>query len=128
MSELVAVSKPGARPLRLLPPVLLLLVPFLALAFVPLTPRNVTFTWDAYAGADSFGLYHSDSVVVPLTNWVCLTNFSGTNTQFSIQVVPGAHFYYLTASNMWGQSGPSNVANTPPVATDPTNVVLKVGK
>lgn len=104
---------------------LILLLCVSSLALVPLIPTTITFSWTSQPGVDSFNLYTSDTLQLPLTNWLLLTNILGTNSSFSVLVTPGPQFYYLTASNFWGESGPSVVVSTPPV---PTNSVLNIRK
>lgn len=106
------------------------LLSFAALAVVPLPPRSLSLAWDYPASAQStdlvFKLYHSSDLSVPQTNWLVLTNVAGTNLAVTLSVIPGAHFFYLTASNWWGESGPSNLVLTPPVAVSPSNTVIQL--
>jgi hypothetical protein len=68
----------------------------------------------------SFNFYHSTS----LTGWTLLTNFPATNTTYAITINPGQHFFFVTASNFWGESIPSNITNTPILATVVTNISI----
>jgi hypothetical protein len=60
-----------------------------------------------------FKLYHSTDPAVPLAQWTPLTNIAGTNLSVTLNIEPGVHCFFLTASNWWGESDPSNVASTP---------------
>lgn len=81
----------------------------------PIAP--VTLEWDCgTTSADTrFYLFHSLTLKEPLTNWVCLTNVAGTDRSLKTDVIRGQNFFYLCASNWWGMSDPSNVAETPAV-------------
>ena len=80
--------------------------------------NDITLAWD-YPASElstnlSFKLYHSVNPAQPLAQWTPITNIAGTNLSVSLPVEVGVHFFYLTASNWWGESDPSNVASTPP--------------
>lgn len=62
-----------------------------------------------------FRVWHSTSVAAPRP-WQNITNVVGTNLQVTINVQTcGFHAFYLSASNFWGDSDPSEVATTPPL-------------
>ena len=100
------------------------------LAALPTPPPvgDVTLAWD-YPAAEystnlTFKIYHSQSLVVAMTNWAVLTNMPAPNivitnlllevqTETTVRVTPGANFFSATVSNMWGESFFSNVASTP---------------
>ena len=44
------------------------------------------------------------------------TGFMATNCLAAFSIQPGQHFFYVTASNFWGESALSDPAATPPVA------------
>ena len=100
-----------------------------ALLAAPNTVRtNATLTadWDTnVTSADLvFKVYTSSDVASPLTNWTVLTNVSwpgcmtnGTNIVVNVPLTPGQHYYFMTASNWWGESPPSNVTNAAVVVT-----------
>ena len=60
-----------------------------------------------------FRLYTSTNSMLEATNWTVLTNVVGTNLSVDIRIVPGERFFFLTASNFWGESFLSNIASTP---------------
>ena len=73
----------------------------------------------------TFNLYHSLTITNPLP-WTVMTNIVGTNLVCSLNIIPGEHYFYVTASNFWGESVPSNILGLPPVAK--SNLVLKATK
>lgn len=77
--------------------------------------KDLRFEWDyPDASPDAFCLYSSTNLALPLTNWAKVTTAPGDSRTLTLPAVEaGAHFYFLTASNMWGESDPSNVAATP---------------
>ncbi len=98
-----------------------------------LPARNITLEWDyppdQMVPSLSFYVYHTTNVTMNLTNWPVLTNFAGITNRVAVSVVPGEHYFFVTASNFWGfavQSVPSNIAGTPPVAYQSTNIVIKL--
>lgn len=99
----------------------------LVFAGTPPGPARVVFAWDGQGGVDVFRLYSSTNLLVPLTNWTALTNVPGTNFSCAVPVQPGQRFFYLTASNFWGESDPSAVASTPAVPAAGTNLSISRG-
>lgn len=83
-----------------------------------------------------FLLHQSTNVQTPMSNWPVVYSVSATNTNSFTTVgatnvysapltnVPGQWFFFCTASNLWGESDPSNVADTPPQAQ---KRVLRIG-
>lgn len=104
----------------------------LAILFSALCLRaaTVTFFWDYPTnelGADlTFKIYAHTNITVPGSNWPVVLQIVGTQTTAIVTMTPGRQFFYVTASNMWGESGPSNVTNTPSVVTNVTR--LKITK
>ena len=114
-----------------------------AITPIPTTPSPIKVAWN-YPGAvvpDSFNIYWSPVLTTPLTNWALLTNVPcpiiGTNvdagtgftnytrqlaTNAVILVQPGQAFFFCTASNLWGESVPSNAAGTPPIPSGVNNL------
>lgn len=120
--------------LRFLPVALLCAAAALLHAGVASGPTSVTLAWNPQPQLDSnavFNLYGSTNVSLPVSQWMYLTSapaatVSGTNswptTNLTVTMTPGVFFFYLTASNFWGESGPSNQAGTPAVPVTVTNV------
>lgn len=73
---------------------------------------------------ETFNLRGSPDISVAFSNWPIITNVAGTNA-VTIPLQPQLYFFYVTASNYWGESSNSNVAYTPPPAALPTNTVIK---
>lgn len=84
-------------------------------------PKAVTLEWDYPAQmltntSLSFRLRHSLSIETPKELWAVVTNVPAPLTRVTIAIVPGEHFFVLTAvdsSNFWLESDFSNVASTP---------------
>jgi hypothetical protein len=59
-----------------------------------------------------YNFYHSTNIAVPLTNWVKIaTSMSGV-TNLPVNIPAGTHYFFVTAQDWWGESGPSNIAST----------------
>lgn len=91
-------------------------------------PPPITLEWD-YSDPvppDLFTLYVSDSPNTPFGTWRIFMDIPGrdvmtgqTANQVIIHLTPGRYCFYITASNFWGESEPSNVACTPFVPVRP---------
>ncbi len=92
------------------------------------SPQTITFMWDYQATnltSDMvFKLYTASNPSQPMP-WVVIKTIPSPNLSTTLTVVPGQAFYYLTASNFWGESDPSNVAATPAL---PVSGVLTIRK
>lgn len=107
---------------------LLLLILLLAGAAVAGTNRPVTLLWD-YPLAEQttnivFVLHATNLLSAPLTNWPIAAVVPGTNTTVTLPSAQGWQFFYVTASNDWGESDPSNTVGlqTP---RPPTNLLAR---
>lgn len=95
---------------------LLCSVGILTIAASPNSPTSIWFVWNPQPDIDVFKLYTCSDITVPVSFW---TNTVTVTTNFiAISVTPSRMFYYVTASNFWGESGPSNITNTPMVMTN----------
>ena len=91
---------------------------------------NITLAWD-YPTNElttniTFNVYSATNVAAPFSTWAIRTNIIGTNTSVVLPLLSGVTFYTCTASNMLGESDPSNVA----VAQAPrsgANLKIKAG-
>jgi hypothetical protein len=118
------------------------------LAALPLPPATTTiglaFSYPTNSLATDPGLtvqvHASADMSVPLSNWSVITNLyatnlvvtnldgTGTNAAITFRIpAPQAQvFYFLTFSNFWGASPPSNVTDTP--APVPTNINTQINR
>jgi hypothetical protein len=87
---------------------ILTLILLIALATSALAERTVTFAWDATEDADSYTLYVNGAPVV-----------STTETQITIQIADARTVVNVTASNIAGESEPSETLSVPPAPTIP---------
>lgn len=97
------------------------------LAVTPLPPTPLTLRWDFPTNkleGITFKIYYTTNLATPKTNWTVLG--TTTNLFFSTPIAPGAYFFSVTASNLWGEGDFSNVASTPPVieAGDVKNLTI----
>lgn len=70
-----------------------------------------------------FKLYSHTNANEPATNWA-VTILPGTGTTARVVMIPERRFWFVTASNFWGESGPSNIAGAPNPATNVTGLKL----
>jgi hypothetical protein len=98
-------------------------------------PQTLTLSWQDVSNysATVTSMTYRVYVSTNLVNWSVLTNATVTNppdktaiTQ-AISVVPGAWFFTVTASNLWGESPQSNVLALPPQASTPTGLSARLG-
>lgn len=83
----------------------------LLLCALPLGAATVTLMWDASPGpqeVDGYRVYQSTNIAGP---WSLVATTTATNV--SLNVTQAAYFWYVTATNFWGESDPSNLAHTP---------------
>lgn len=71
-------------------------------------------------GVQAYKLYQATSVIGPWTHVA-----STANTSLVVNLAPGQYFFFVTASNFWGESGPSNITNTPTVASNITTLRIQ---
>lgn len=64
--------------------------------------------------------YWTNAWALPITG----TNYTVT---FTNQTIPGIHFWYVAATNWWGESSPSNVLEIPPLPTSTLNFKAQRG-
>ncbi len=74
----------------------------------------VSVIWDASVGqVDSYYVHMATSL--PTTNW---TVYPTTGTSLTLNMAPQQAYFFVTASNFWGESGPSNTNATPAPLTN----------
>lgn len=92
---------------------------------------SIFLFWDYPEEGDdtlSFNLWHKDSLpLISGGGWNMRTNIPGTERQIVLPIEPGVHFFTLTASNLWGESGFSNVASTPAPPRSDVELGIKSG-
>ena len=76
----------------------------------------------------TFNFYETTNVALPMSQWPMLTNVAGTNLTVDIDIVPGAHFFVMTASNFWGESDVSSPVVLTPTLPHSVNSSLKISK
>lgn len=109
---------------------LLIVIPAVALlAALPGQLRTtVVLFWDYPANELStnltFKIYSTTNAALAVSSWPVLTNKVGTNTTITLPIDAVQRYYVVTASNWWGESDFSNVAGTPPLPRDQTNLRL----
>lgn len=83
----------------------------------PTPVRNsVSLTWDYDTNnvPDVFKLYTSTNLALPTTNWTLVGSVSGAIQNISItNINQQQQWFFVTASNWWGESDPSNIAGIP---------------
>jgi hypothetical protein len=100
---------------------LLAMVGLAAFADVPMVPTPITIAWNyPETNIDNTFVLHVSSVAAAPLPWPGITNIAGTNLSVTISPIPSRMFYYVTASNFWGDGPPSIVMGTP---SAPTNVL-----
>jgi hypothetical protein len=73
--------------------------------------RAVTVTWDPNPVDEevtSYHVYQATNVAGPFNHVAVVTN-----TTWSAPLPPGKYFWYITASNFWTESLPSQTVGTP---------------
>jgi len=86
---------------------------------------NITLQWDPNSAIEQITGY---SVYQSLDNvtWTKIADVTGT-THVIPGLTPGRYSWRVTASNAWGESGPSNVVSTPPgLPSAPNNIKLVI--
>lgn len=64
----------------------------------------------SYATNLWFRLFAHTNIAEPMANWPLIAVINGTNRQAKVQLAPGHYWFTMTASNWWGESVFSNVA------------------
>ena len=91
--------------------------------------KTVSFTWDYDTNSvvDAFKLYTSTNVNAPSTNWTLIGTVSSSIRAINLSnVAPAQAWYFVTASNMWGESLPSNIVGTPQPPNAVTNLRISL--
>lgn len=90
-----------------------------ALAVVPFPNQfknSVSLTWDYDTNSvpDVFKLYSGTDLLVPMNEWPLVATVSGNVHNITVSnLAPQQAWFYVTASNWFGESVPSNLAGVP---------------
>lgn len=80
--------------------------------------QNVTLAWDSVTNT-TVEIYKLYEISGPVTNLLATT----TNLTITLtNVLAAPHRWFVTASNMWGESDPSNILVVPGAPLPPTNL------
>lgn len=91
---------------------------------LPVFGQSVQLAWDANPASDEVERYYVHQSAQVTGPWTIVTN-SATNAVRVQLTNQGRYFWYVTASNFWGMSGPSNITNTPTVASSVNTLKLQ---
>lgn len=103
------------------------LITSFAVGTAPPLKNSVSLSWDydTNNAPDVFKLYTSTDITTPTTNWTLVATVSGNIHNATISNIPAQQaFYYVTASNWWGESNPSNIAGTPQIPGAVSNLQM----
>lgn len=84
---------------------------------------KLVWDWTGPIQEQNFYVHMSTDPFLPLTNWPAIAFVQGTN-EYRIEPLQQKAFYYVTATNMWGESDPSNTATASSAPRGPT--VLRI--
>lgn len=101
------------------------LIPIFLFSFAVLA-ADITLVWDANDPVDQiigYQVYQSTNVGGP---YLQIGNTEGPkSTNFVVRnLTPGVYFFYVTASNIWTESLPSNTVKTPPLPSAVKKLVI----
>ncbi len=87
----------------------------------------LTFVWDPNDPTEEvtgYFLYSSTNVTGPYS----VLSATGTNVSCMVTMAPARAFFFVTASNMWGESMPSDTVHVAKPVTSVTNLKLRLAK
>jgi hypothetical protein len=101
------------------------------LLLTTLAASSVNFTlalaWDADPSdptVTKYTLYRADGLTAP---FVKVADIPAPNTTYAFpSLSPGVYRFYVTASNEWGESDPSNTVQTSNAASAPRGIVIRI--
>lgn len=103
-------------------------VVILMLLFVGLSvAADVKMSWDdpnaTSVAVTKYTVYRATVQAGPFTKQADV--LVPTKTWMAAGLTPGTYYFYVTASNAWGESGPSNTLSTPSgTPGSPTNLIF----
>jgi predicted phage tail protein len=87
---------------------------------------NITLAWDANLAAENIIKYTVYQAVGPTGSFVKVSDTTST-TLLIPNLTPGLYRFQVTASNVWAESAPSNIVQTPVTpATAPKNLRIVI--
>lgn len=104
---------------------LLVALVFAGLVYVAQAASVVVY-WDPNPPEDEVTGYHVYQSTNVLGPFDVVATTSGTNATVT-NIDQGQYYFYVTASNFWGESRPSETVNTPDLADGVTNTHIKLG-
>lgn len=96
------------------------------LATLSLRAAELVLTWESVP-EDASNLWYrvySETNITTLSTNSPVTIVPGTTNTVRVVVNPGRRFWMVTASNLWGESPPSNVTAAPGLLTNVTGLKL----
>lgn len=103
--------------------IMLILILAAMTAWAPLKSLKLVWDWVGPIQEQNFMVHMSTDPFLPLTNWPAIAFVQGTN-EYRIQPLQQKAFYYVTTTNMWGESDPSNPVTVSSAPRGPT--VLRI--
>ena len=89
---------------------------------------NVTFVWtdtNSPGLVQSYCIYWSPTVTLPMSNWVKVATIPAPTNQFTTNIAVGENYFAMTCSNWWGESPFSVIASTPPLASAQVSLAIR---
>ena len=83
---------------------------------------TVTLAWDANDPSEQVTKYSVYQATVANGPWAKVAEVSETTATVA-GLTPGVYYFHVTATNIWQESGPSNIVNTPALVSKPKNVI-----
>lgn len=100
---------------------LIVCLPLIAAA--PQTQLELGWEYPIEDRADvTFHIYGTNDLAIPVAQWPLISSVPGPATNVIVSFAQGRFFFVCTASNMWGESPPSEVLRIPSPAAVPSNL------
>ncbi len=88
---------------------------------------SVTLAWNANVSTDNITKYTVyQATGAASTTFVKVADVTVGTTYVVANLTPGVYKFYVTASNVWGESVAGNTVTTPAPASPPTNLRLTI--
>lgn len=92
-------------------------------AWAALKPLSLVWDWEGPVQEQNFYIHMSTDPFLPLSNWPAIAFVQATN-RYRLTPTNVKAFFYVTATNMWGESDPSNPVTVSSAPRGPT--VLRI--